>query len=557
MLVLLAMPGAAACAAIAGVESYTIVDGDAGTILEAGLGEATDALGGGGGPDASCTGDGGLCGQVVECDGGATTVSGTVYAPNGVEPVPGALVYVPNCALSNLSPSDGGAQVSCERCGAVPSGCPVTSVVAGADGTFTLTGVPSGTNDGKGIPLVVQLGHWRRQISIPSVTACQDNGLTDRQTHLPTRSTASIASGACATNVNDPSDQGDIPLVAMATGSGEEIECALRKIGVDDCEFTSPPPIAPKPGRVQFYLERGPDVDASAPGANSPTADAPDWADPKNGLIQSVSRMKSYDMIFFSCEGQSDGNVVPFGSGGTTNPIDGTSSYQQNFYDYAAAGGRVYTAHYSYTWMTNIQAGTSPPANGPTPLSSVASWNVHQNDPSPQVANIDTTLPDGGPFLKGQQFVRWLGLPGVNALTNFSPPQIQVDNPRNDVASVNIPPAEQWIHLPGVPADIPQHMVFNVPLQGRDGGTTAPCGRVLYLDMHAQSLAMPNPTTSFPHECDSIGTSCANTVGNACPRGTHASSFCSANSPCLGNTMSAAERVLEYMLFDLAACIAM
>src|SRR6185295_18565530 len=101
-----------------------------------------------------------LCLQQVACGGAATTtVSGTVYAPNGIDPLYGALVYVPNAPVAPFPPG-----VACDQCGAQASGSPLVSTVTGPDGTFHLQNAPAGAS----IPLVLQLGRWRRQVVIPS-----------------------------------------------------------------------------------------------------------------------------------------------------------------------------------------------------------------------------------------------------------------------------------------------------------------------------------------------------------------------------------------------------
>src|SRR5262249_5801265 len=142
------------------------------------------------GVPASCTN---LCLQQVSCpNNGTTTLSGTVYAPNGVDPLPNILVYVPNDVVQAFTPG-----LSCDKCSDGVSGSPLVSAATGTDGTFVLQNVPVGSN----IPLVIQTGRWRRQFTIATVTACQDNtpGVTLR---LP-RTKA----------------EGDIPHMAFATGS--------------------------------------------------------------------------------------------------------------------------------------------------------------------------------------------------------------------------------------------------------------------------------------------------------------------------------------------------
>src|SRR5205807_1829121 len=66
-----------------------------------------------------------LCLQQASCDGGSTTLTGTVVAPTpsqygAPDPIYGATVYVPN---SPVSPFPAG--VSCDQCGTPVSGSPL------------------------------------------------------------------------------------------------------------------------------------------------------------------------------------------------------------------------------------------------------------------------------------------------------------------------------------------------------------------------------------------------------------------------------------------------
>src|SRR5690606_14252094 len=132
-----------------------------------GLGVLATACGGGssgdGTPDARpCVG---LECQQVECEDGVTSISGVVYAPNGTLPLYNVNVYVPNAPVGAFSD---GAQ--CDRCGGTLSGSPLVKAVTDTMGRFTLTNVPVGTD----VPLVIQVGKWRRQLTVPTVTECTD-----------------------------------------------------------------------------------------------------------------------------------------------------------------------------------------------------------------------------------------------------------------------------------------------------------------------------------------------------------------------------------------------
>ena len=79
----------------------------------------------------------------------------------------------------------------------------------------------------------MQVGKWRRQITIPSSQTCKDNPLTDKnQTRLPRTSA-----------------EGHIPRIAVTTGGSDALECLLRRIGIADTEFTTDAGA----GRVHLY----------------------------------------------------------------------------------------------------------------------------------------------------------------------------------------------------------------------------------------------------------------------------------------------------------------
>ena len=130
-----------------------------------------------------CPSSGGTCVglqcQIDKCTaGGKTTVSGTVYDPAGVNPLYNVVVYVPNQPLADI-PSG----ATCETCASPVSGQPVAAALTDATGHFVMKDVPSPA--GQMIPVVVQIGKWRRQIMIPPVKPCVDNPITGNILRLP------------------------------------------------------------------------------------------------------------------------------------------------------------------------------------------------------------------------------------------------------------------------------------------------------------------------------------------------------------------------------------
>ncbi|HMJ51562.1 MAG TPA: carboxypeptidase-like regulatory domain-containing protein [Polyangiaceae bacterium] len=172
-----------------------------------------------------------------------------------------------------------------------------------------------------------------------------------------------------------------------------------------------------------------------------------------------------------------------------------------NFIDYTAKGGRAFTTHFSYTWLYQ---------NGG--FATAGTWQVNQGQPnSPLISNIDTSTP------KGMDFATWLGL--VGALTNPGPPpQVSIFDPRRNLNAV--PPGmggQQWIYSTN-PA-IVQHMVVDTPVNSTPDKV---CGRVIYSDFHVANASNGNLT--FPAQCPT-------------------------------NDLTPQEKILEFMLFDLASCI--
>jgi hypothetical protein len=386
------------------------------------------------------------------CAGGAkTTITGKVYAPNGTLPLYNAAVFVPNGAVNEITPG-----VTCDRCDGKLTGNPIAVAATKADGSFTLTDVPTGTN----VPVVIQMGRWRRQITVPTVADCAVTTLDDpAMTHLPARKT-----------------EGHIPQIAIASGKADAFECLLLKIGVDPAEITAPSGT----GRIHFFRATdgpGLDLSPSAPSASE--------------LYSSLDNLLKYDVLLLPCEAQpyDKGHIGPF----PLNP-DPRALLSQ----YVDAGGRIFATHYSYDWLTYPGSPYNKVATNLTfPF---GTWPVQQPDDYDHTiaAALVTTFP------KGMEFAKWLLAAGAASAMNT----LNIVEGRSDVIGVDPNYAQPWAtynfsSTGGGPAVM--HFTFNTPLDApkNDMGGADYCGRVVFSDFHVTAGAVDAMNPIFPGACKS------------------------------------------------------
>jgi hypothetical protein len=370
--------------------------------------------GGGTGDDSGVVGQFGDGGRRSGAGPGCnTTLSGTVYDPAAKNPLYNIAVFVPGAAVS---PIPSGAV--CLSCSDLYTGKPVASALTDASGKFTMNGVPAG----KDVPLVLQIGKWRKQLTIPKVVACQDNPLLDKSLTLPSSHTA-----------------GDIPNIAVATGNADSLECLLLRVGVDGSEYE---PGAAGPGRIHIFTTN-PGA-SSGPGPNT----SPPGPDATQALWASEAQLQPYDMVLLSCEGTDQG----------------VGANQSALFDYANAGGRVFASHFHYVWFDS----------GPFASQDLGSWTPGSNSIGNVNAAIVTTLWSGQPFPKGAAMQQWLG--NVGALAGGLLPVVNAKS--NLKVSPSNAATQPWI---ASAATQPQYVSVDTPA----GQPTAnQCGRVVYSDIH-------------------------------------------------------------------------
>jgi hypothetical protein len=405
----------------------------------------------------SAVGDGaggctGLQCQAVNCAAMGmpeTTLTGTVRDPAGALPLYNVYAYVPNTKPDPIAPGN----PTCTVCQAAASGNPILGTLTDSNGKFTLAkgpndpwGIPAGTN----IPLVLQVGKWRRQLVIPKVTACStvdlDTVLGPDQMRLPKKSS-----------------EGDMPLIALTSAGYDAFECFLRVVGIDDSEIVAP---TSKTGHVHFYT--GADGDPATPASSltggNTVQDTFQWWDTAANLLK-------YDIVLNGCDA-----------------INGTrdAAAYTAMSAYLDGGGRVFATDSFEDWFG--------PPTGAAPFESVASWQPWLSGNSYMNYFADTSFP------KGKAFGDWLvanavaqnGNGGVRIALTDTYADVNASGPNM------YPSSTRWIYnadTAGSSSWSTSYLSFNTPV----GATVdKQCGRAVFSGVH---VFLPAGDLVFPAEC--------------------------------------------------------
>jgi hypothetical protein len=432
---------------------------------------------------------------------GTGTVTGTVYDPAGINPLYNVFVYTPSAALSPIPSGP-----VCTQCQAPASGMPVNGTSTAADGTFTLRDVPVGTN----VPIVLQLGKWRRHLSLPSVVSCSTSITTapDGFFRLPRKQA-------------ETSPDDNIPLIAFTTGC-DGAECFfLGRLGLDPSEFTSPT----GSGRVHIYKSKHDDGQTFDAGAGDAAA-----------LWSTLSEWMKYDIVFDACE------CAPYDRGGAGT----TNIGYKNLLSFLNAGGRVFTTHFFYNFFANATQcgfvvgsgqGDASTCQGQGLLPSVGGWEAFGGGlpdagaacPHLDIAgggeclSIDTSIP------KGVAFADWYHANNTKLVDAGGEEygyaglvDLRFDMGMLNQSLVAAGTATPWLHTGDLQTSYGSvYLSFNTPV-GTD--VTQQCGRAIFSDVHLDK----GPAGPFP-------------------------SYCQVNPNSSDHATN--ELALEFLFFDLSSCV--
>jgi hypothetical protein len=292
--------------------------------------------------------------------------------------------------------------------------------------------------------------------------------------------------------------EGDMPEVAIATGGGDSLECTLLRMGIDPGEFVGGPG-----GTGHVHLFEGDNgATTKPPAAPAPVASTTLW--------DSRDHLAGYDVVLLSCEGH-----------------ETTMANPQALFDYTALGGRVLASHFHYAWFTG----------GPFAQYNLATWTPGTNplnaaDGGYVGAVVETLQQSGAPSPTRVRFQQWLTSVGALGVNGAPPGELPINRANHNA---DLGPSNQastpWIVTDGhtTPPGAVQTFTFDTPLDHPPGQQ---CGRVAFSEMHVVTVAgdygggtaIGGPLGVFPDGC---------TAGDLSPQ----------------------EKAIEFMMFDLSACV--
>jgi hypothetical protein len=216
------------------------------------------------------------------------------------------------------------------------------------------------------------------------------------------------------------------------------------------------------------------------------------------GLWSTRQDLEYYDMVLLACE--CDENLQ-------SKPAAALTA----MHDWLDEGGKVFATHYHYTWFQN----------GGLDFQGVATWLGTSFALGSGTYALDTSFP------KGQVLHDWLA-----NLGGLSGGGIALNSVAASASTVHAP-AVRWIYDPSTSAGDAKYLSFLTPVGGvpgpadagadggSDGGDPHYCGKAVFTDLHTSGA----PSGDVPAAC----------------------------SP---GTLTAQQKALEFLFFDLSACVA-
>jgi len=510
----------------------------------------------------TCTGS--LCSSVpTTCTASTPTrLTGSVLTP-GIPgpnsttlnrlPVPNALVYIPadaNAALPDIIEGiTVGSAASCGRCADEKLVADGQSVLAAAvtdyKGEYTLEGrIPVGTK----FKLVVKVGKWRRVVEVgaTAAAACATRPLTFDDSRLPRNSTDGLAGT-------------HLPKIAVSTGYVDEMECVFRNIGVAESEFTLPTGT----GRVHMYRANGARMSGATCPSGCSNTECRDRSSSKPQcrysnddaqLYGNQTNINKYDVVVWDCVGAEEKHE-------TDNP---------KILNYVNNGGRMFASHFAYTWIEDN--GTLDQSSSWGPTGSTETGTGFISLPSGNTARTRSNA------VKSPAFRDWLDYQGAltgtvpGALSNppQTTPQFAISEPRDRAGATPGPSTDEWVYRNarfcsnnGSRLCTQDSTCNNICSNdaGRSCTSNGNCQSGGTCRLGGTCNAALNPRVQQLSFNTPYGAAESAICGRVAYSGFHVTATDNNDSDdyfpgvCANAALTAQEKILAYMLFDLSTCV--
>jgi hypothetical protein len=368
-----------------------------------------------------------------------TTLTGKVFDPAGTTPLQEAVVFVPANPSATPAIVRGG-----PSCSLLSIGSYVSAAATSTDGSFKLSGVPTGRQ----VPVTVQIGKWRRTVHVNITNDCADNAVADGTLRLPRGRS-----------------EGDMPQLAVLTGGEDNLACLLLGMGIDPNELGPPG----GGGRVDVYRGVG-GADLTGDGG------AGDCTGTSCPLWDTAAHLDAYEIILLGCEGGDNLQTKP-------------ATALQAMHDWVAAGGKLFGVHSQDVWLSH----------GPADFADVATWIDGGASGATGPFRINQSFP------RGIQFRNWASGIGVADPDGGLP--LLPSDVATSVGSVKST-AVPWIldestSAPDGGEGNAKALSFSPP-SAVDGGRAAlvGCGRATLTDIHPGGTSA---VTTVPSQCPAGG----------------------------------------------------
>jgi hypothetical protein len=267
------------------------------------------------------------------CNGADTILNGTVFAPNGTDPIPNIRVY----AAIQINPYPAS---YCDKCSA-PIDPAYVSTKTAPDGTFSLNLdlIPESAT----IDFAIQIGRFRKHTILP-VTACQ--------TQTPPAAARTLPGSSAA---------GDIPNIAVSSGNVDHLDAVLAAVGI-----------------TQYDCYEG---RSSEPGTSTSTCQQKAGTNISQ-VIADAATLDTYHMAFLSCAP----NAYSYFVGKYGNQ----AAMTQNTQSWVASGGRLFVTDTAYDYVAQAFPGPITFAGPPGVPQPIDGANIGCAPPGPGNSSAHT-----------------------------------------------------------------------------------------------------------------------------------------------------------------------